>query len=349
MNTMTKSLLVLATAASVSMAQEPASQEPLNIPAIVKLKIERKPQSVKVLAAEGKNAFRYDTPEGPMILKIKDCDTFLMRTPDDLAQALLEYQGDRLESARTKLGQVKRKYAMMVGLPDNAASTAANLELDCAVRLQDWAAVKTLADKFPGKTDLGEGMPLRLETAKLLGLLSQENFADALLEQAKPLLENKNKLTLEELGWLQYALGRAYAAKIPVAELEAGRLSDESVPLANQAIDAYSMATVATYGGKLQLPADAARRAAALLFAMPEAQAAVARIGKLRNEATLKKNPVSLKDAAAMATIYQTLLKPGDKDEQMTRIASYFVNDAKVEKKAEQKSAKPAAAKPAAK
>lgn len=351
MNTMTKSLLFLATAATAALAQSPAPQEPLNIPAIVKLKIERKPQTIKVLAAEGKNAFRYESLDGPMIVKLKDCDSFFMRTPDDMAQALVEYQGDRLESARTKLGQVKRKYAMMVGLPDNPASTAANLELDCAVRLQDWAAVKTLADKFPGKTDLGEGMPLRLDTAKLLGLLSEANFADALIERAAPLLENKNKLTLEELGWLQYALGRAYASKIPAAELEAGRLSDASVPLANQAIDALSMTVVSTYGGKLELPADAAMRAATLLFAMPEAQAAVARIGKLRDEATLKKNPAALKDAAAMATIYRTILKPDDKNELMARIASYFVNDAKKadDKKTAKPAAKPAPAKPASK
>lgn len=345
MNTITKSLLLLATASFAATAQSTDAPEPLNIPSIVKLKIERKPQTIKVLAAEGKNAFRYDTLDGPMIVKLKDCDSFIMRTPDDLAQALTDYQGDRLEAARTKLAQVKRKYAMMIGLPNNAAATAANLELDCAVRLMDWGAVKTLADKFPGKGDLGEGMPRRLDTAKLLGLLSEANFADAVIEQAQPLLENKNKLTLEELGWLQYALGRAYAAKIPAAELEAGRLSDESVPLANQAIDALAMATVATYGGKLELPSDAAQRAATLLFAMPEAQAAVARIGKLRDEATLKKNPASLKDAAAMATIYLTILKPNDKNEQLTHIASYFVNEAK--KNTDKNPAKPAA-KPAA-
>lgn len=345
MNTITKSLLVLA-ASSMTVAAQDANTEPLSVPAIVKLKIERKPQSMKVLAAEGKNAFRYNTLEGPMIVRLKDCDTFFMRTPEDLAAALTDYQGNRLDAARTKLAQVKNKYAMMIGLPDNASATAAKLELDCAVRLMDWDAVKTLADKFPGKGDLGEGMPHRLDVAKLLGLLSEANSADTIIEQAKPLLENKNKLTLEELGWLQYALGRAYAAKIPAAELEAGRLSEESVPVANQAIDAFSTVVVATYGGKLELPADAAARAAILLFAMPDANAAAARIGKMRDEATLKKLPATLKDAAAMATIYQKLLNPGDNNEQLTQIASYFVNEAK--KKAPD-SAKPAPSKPASK
>lgn len=345
MNTITKSLLILA-ASSLTLAAQDSSSEPLSVPAIVKLKIERRVQPMKVLAAEGKNAFRYNTLEGPMIVKLKDCDTFFMRTPEDLASALTDYQGNRLETARTKLAQVKNKYAMMIGLPDNPSATAAKLELDCAVRLLDWAGVKSLADKFPGKDDLGEGMPRRLDTAKLLGLLSEADFADAVIEQAKPLIENKNKLTLEELGWLQYALGRAYAAKIPAEELEAGRLSAESVPLANQAIDAFSMVVVATYGGKPELPADAAARAAILLFAMPDANAAAARIGKMRDEATLKRLPASLKDAAAMATIYQKLLKPGNNNEQLTQIASYFVNEAK---KKDTNAAQPAPSKPAAK
>lgn len=343
MNTITKSLLVLAASSLTVAAQDP---EPLSVPAIVKLKIERKVQPMKVLAAEGKNAFRYNTLEGPMIVRLKDCDTFFMRTPEDLAAALTDYQGNRLDAARTKLAQVKNKYAIMIGLPDNPSATAAKLELDCAVRLQDWPAVKTLADKFPGKGDLGEGMPRRLDVAKLLGLLSEANFADAIIEQAKPLLENKNKLALEELGWLQYALGRAYAAKIPAAELEAGRLSDESVPMANQAVDAFSTAVVATYGGKMELPADAAARAAILLFAMPDANAAAARIGKMRDEATLKQLPASLKDAAAMATIYQKLLKPGDNNEQLSQIASYFLNEAK---KKDPNARQPAPSKPAAK
>ncbi len=347
MNTITKSLLVLAVSSAASFAQSPAPQEPLSVPAIVKLKIDRRVQPLKVLAAEGKNAFRYDAPEGPMIVKLKDCDTFFMRTPEDLAAALTDYQGNRLEAARAKLAQVKNKYAMMIGLPDNPSATAANLELDCAVRMLDWPAVKTLADKFPGKGDLGEGMPRRLDAAKLLGMLGDANYADALIEQAQPLLENKNKLTLEELGWLQYALGRAYAARIPSAELEAGRLSDESVPLANQAIDAFSTTVVATYGGKQELPADAAARAAILLFAMPDANAAAARIGKMRDEATLKKLPASLKDAAAMATIYQKLLKPGDTNEKLTQIASYFLNEA--QKKDDKNPRQPAAGKPAAK
>ncbi|MCD7797934.1 MAG: hypothetical protein LUG84_00800 [Akkermansiaceae bacterium] len=318
--------LVLAVSALPLTAQETDEQSAsATVGAVVKLKQSPKPARINILSSAGKNAFSYESPEGPKNEQLKNCDSFLMITPKDLVSALSDYNGNHLSAARSKFDKVKTKYAAMIGLPNNAAARAANLELDCAIRMLDWPAVKNLSEHFRGKGDLGAGMTNRLEVAKLLGLLSADDFSDGIIERAASLLEEKNKLSLEELGWLNYALGRAYEAKIPTAELEAGELTEPSLAAAGQAVDAYCTAMVATYGGKVELPIDASARAAEILSSMPGVKAALAKIGQRRDSLSLRSLPAAMKEAAALAYVHLHFLNPNSKNEKLAVFASYHV------------------------
>lgn len=306
------------------------AQSAVSLNAFVKLKQGRKPAKLVVQSVQGKNVFSYvplNTPAAqPEQLNVKDCDMFLLIKPKELVNALPDYYGNRLDSARKKLSQVKAKYAGFIGIPDSPAAKAAELELECAVRLMDWPAVKDLADHFRGKGDLGEWISGKIDAAKILGLLSTDKFSDTVIEQATALLENKSKpLHLEQLGWVNYALGRAYEAKLPSKELADGVLSDASVETANRAIDSYATSMATTYGGKTELAADASARAALLLAAMPGAKAAMEAQGTKRDSYSLKKLPMHLKEAAAMAYIHLNLMNPKEQNPAMTELASLRV------------------------
>lgn len=332
-------------------AQESSEAQPAaSLNAYVKLKQGRRPARLIVQSVQSKNVFSYvpaNTPAAqPEQLNVKDCDMFLLISPKELVNALPDYYGNRLDSARNKLAQVKTKYAGFVGIPGNPAAKAAELELDCAVRLMDWASVKNLTEHFRGKGDLGEWISGKIDAAKVLGLLSTNTFSNAVIEQATALTENKGKaLHLEQFGWVNYALGRAYEAKLPSKEIADGILSEGSVETANKAIDAYAIAMACTYGGKTELAADASARAAILLSAMPGVKAAMEAQGRKRDSYSLKKLPMQLKEAAAMAYVHLNLMNPKEQNPVLTELASFRVQP--TVKKAQPQASEKSAEKPA--
>lgn len=344
------STVLALTALSLPLAAQENDEEQtaVTLNAYVKLKQGKKPARIIVHSVPGKNVFSYipfNTPAAqPEQLNVKDCDMFLLINPKELVNAMPDYNGNRLDSARNKLAQVKTKYAGFVGIPGSPAAKAAELELDCAIRLLDWAGVKNLADHFRGKGDLGEWISGKVDVAKVLGLLSTSKFADAVIEQATALTENKSKpLHLEQYGWVNYALGRAYEAKIPSKELSDGVLSEASVETANRAVDAYATAMATTYGGKTELAADASARAAILLSAMPGVKDALQTLGSKRDSYSLKKLPMQAKEAAAMAYIHLNLMNPKEQNPALTELASLRVQPV-VKKSQSQESQESAAA-----
>ena len=264
----------------------------------------KKAQRVPVVQAADKGKFIYMQEDQQMQMDVDKCAMFLLITPADYADALNDYRSADLAAARKKFADIKGKYAEYVGLPGNPATEAALLELDCAVRMLDWAAAKSLATSFPHADYLPEEDQLKLSVAKILGDIP--GGLDAQTAAIKALLESPagKKMGIESYGWLRYALGRAYEAKVPAAVLAASATPEQAAGL-SKAVDNYCQAALCSHGTHMEIPVDAMQRAMRLLWAMPGVKEYAA--GGAMDAARWNSAPVNFKDAVVLAQLLKTV------------------------------------------
>ena len=266
MNTLKGIILTLAATCSLSQAQQagiPALIQGRNIPGGQYL----------ITGVSGKNNFtavqmRNGNAVGsPIGGRISDCTTFYISTPKSFAEAVDAFRAGKLQQAQQGFAKVKTAYKIVQSIPGNLSVRSALLEIDSAIRLKDWAAVKALAAALPN-ADLTPENKLHAQVAELLGNIADKQW-DAIIENGNKILSsNKNNLTLTELGWLQYAMGRAYQGQLGDSPDLSNR---DNVVKANAAIDAYSTTIAASHGSYMELPAEAMGRAALILSLLPEA------------------------------------------------------------------------------
>ncbi len=257
---------------------------------------------INLVNSPAKGEFIYDRDGEQFKMSVAKCKTFFILTPADMALALNEYRSNHLSEARKRFAQIKGRYAEFAGLVGNPATTAAMLEIDCAIRQQDWAEVRKLAAHVPGDDTLDENSANKLKVARVMGAI--KDSASSLKPQreavAALLKETKLKIDIESYGWLRYALARAYEAQVPAEALKDGITDEKQVEAASKAIDNYCQAALAPHGARMEIPLDAMQRSLRLLWAMPGVRDYAAKASPMIKE-TWDKAPVDFKDAVVLA------------------------------------------------
>ncbi len=267
--------------------------------------INKKTARIPVVQADGKGQFIFINEDQQLKMDVAKCGLFKFVTPVDFASAVEDYRAGNLESARKQFAGAKAKYAEYVGLPGNPSTEAALLELDCALRQQDWAAAKALADGFPHADYLGEDEQTKLAVAKVLGNIP--GSLDSQTEAIKAILESPagKKIDIESYGWLRYALARAYEAQVP-AEALAGTVTAEQAPGLIKAVDNYCQAGLCSHGTRMEIPLDAMQRAMCILWACPGVKEYAAG-GTEMDAKRWNAAPVNFKDAVVLAQLLKTV------------------------------------------
>lgn len=323
---------------SVATAQDEAKPAAPKIKAIVLMPTEKKPTELTIERAEGKDTFVYleKGTDQEMKMPVASCRPFVIQTPADLAAALNTYREGDLAAARKMAASAKKKYAAFAGLPGSPTTVAALTEISCAVRLQDWAAAKSLAASFPAADSLEGVAAMRVQVAGIMGDISDSPKS---LETQKAAIEEilKDKkaakaVNSELYGWLRYALGRAYAAQITAEELQGG-IPEAKVKAANEAVDNLCQCVASIHGSQAELPVDALNRSMAILAAMPAAKAYKA--PKEMTKQAWASAPADFKDAVAIANLLKTVYAPGEANELADQLAPLFYNTGKDKPKAE--------------
>ncbi len=306
-----KSLTMLALGlAAVTAAPLAATAQEENAAAKPKLQanvvIGSKGGRIAVLKAAGKDKFEFMRDDQLMQMDVGKCGMFMLLTPEDMASAMNAYRGNELAEARKKFASVKTKYADYLGLPGNPAADAALYEIRCAVRMMDWAAAKQLANAVPHPDYLDDNDKALIAVAKALGNIPAGKL-DAQKKALAAILQGPEgkALTMEEYGWIRYALARAYEAHVPAEALD-GTVTAEQAPELAKAVDNYCQAALSTHGGHMEIPLDAMQRALRILWAMPgvkdETKAGPGMTAQRWNAA-----PVDFKDAVVLAYLLKNV------------------------------------------
>ncbi|MEG0587409.1 MAG: hypothetical protein RR506_05800 [Akkermansia sp.] len=236
--------------------------------------------------------FKMSKDGGIQQLPLAQFKYFYMFEPEDFQSAMESYQNDNFREAKAKFGKVKTRLAAMQGLPDNYSQEAALYELDSAIRLLDWASVKTLCDSFPKQVPLIADEAQELEVNQLFAKLADNSY-DALLADTQKMLADKKKWTLPQLGRIYYILGVAQAAK--------------NQP---EALDSLAVPVVASHGGEKELAASAILTSLDILLKNDKVVAFMKSVPSSSTVAQKSKAPLELKEAAALAYFYKNILCP---------------------------------------
>lgn len=324
-------LLSMALIGALPLAAQQA-QPQVTLTAIGQLKNAKKLSQVRLLPppAIEKGVISVMNPnpdEAPLALRTKDFRFFIVMTPPELAAASRAYANGDLKSARRQFADVRSKYGAFIGIPNNPALQAARMELDCDVRLMDWAAVGKLATDNPGKAFMEAEDRVVLDAARLLSQVSDDpGTADARSKSIEEYLSGAKAKTInsEVYGWMKYALARAIASGIPAAELQGG-ISEANVERASLAVDAYCESVASNHGRNLELPVDALKRAFAILWAMPGVKS-YALATKQMDAKRWDGAPQNFRDAATLAYMLENIFEPGQKDANIQKAASLHFN-----------------------
>lgn len=288
-----------------------------------------KPGVLTLERSDGEGTFFY-MPKGTdqlMQARASACGMFVIQTPADMAKALRDYYGGDYADARKGFAAVKKKYAHLSGLPGSPGTMAALYELVCAARMLDIPAVKTLSASIPGEKVLNPVEKGQVEAAKVLALVDDTPESFAAIQKAVVALAKTTgvRLDSEAYGWTRYALGRAAAATMAVA--------NDKTKSANAAIDFYCQAAMSMHGAQKTVPADAIKRAMNLLWNLPDVQAYASKAPKPMDKKEWFKAPANFRDAVAMAHYYKTVYETGTPDPLATQLDAYYYNQLKGVKK----------------
>lgn len=293
---------------------------------IVHVQFDKAQEILKVTSCTGDTFQFTDRRDGSQKAATpKDTKIFYIDTPKDLVEAEEAFRGNELAAARKQLAAVKSKYAMYNALPGNPSTKAALMELECAVRMQDWAAVRMLANSFP-KFDLLKGEELALvEAARIAGMITDDPGCAGTIGKAYKFLSEKKKdafrnMPTDKYAWVCYARGRSLANGL------GDSVPADKVDTMHEAVDLLCQCVMASRGKNPELVEDALSRSIDLLVAAPGVREAM---GKLRGNITKKtweEAPFDLRDAVAMAKIYRTVVAPKGKNKNADALCKLFYN-----------------------
>ncbi len=306
-----------------------AQEAPTTAKLLIQLKTGGAAQ-VDLVSANGGDRFTYQRAGRAAQEQLSNCRLFMIVTPPELASALTSYRANDLEKARTGLAATKRKYAAMAGLPNDPASQAAYYELVSAIRLKDWADVKTLAANYPRKSATTDRLKSFVKVAALLGDLSSASTSGAALQTKIEEFMKDTKavraLSIENYGFLRYALAEALIAQLPAAEIKDSDLKGENAKKAIKAVDLLCEAAVSQHGANREFVVAALERAARLLWATADARAYLVNIGlnPKMTDAMWKEAPSNFREAVTLAFMARVYSESPLKDKEAAKLLSYY-------------------------
>lgn len=189
-------------------------------------------------------------------------------------------------------------------IKDSLSARAAVNELECAMRMMDWAGVKGLVSRFPVRTvNLSPSAQNDLEVAKIMALIPDRNWNEVKTQASSFLATKKNATRLQQAR-MKYALGAAsLASRDP-----------------NKALDYFAEALVLLHGSDENLGSASITRSLDAYLRMPDVaqfleNSAVSAAVEARKhnpetvipEMQMKTRPLNVKEAAALYRLHELM------------------------------------------
>lgn len=173
-----------------------------------------RPTDIYVLSANGPTVQFVETRESQDVLQqpASAFKTLYIFETDDFMDAKVAMENRRYQEARNKFHALTGRYASTMSIKDSLSARAAVHELECAMRMMDWAGVKNLVAKFPVRnSNLSPAAQNDLEIAKIMALIPDRNW-NGLKTQASAFLATRKSATRLQQARMKYALGASSLA-----------------------------------------------------------------------------------------------------------------------------------------
>ena len=292
---------------------------------------------VEIVASEkaGHYTYQKDVDNTADVAIDKHFSSFYVLMPPDLVEAQKLYAAESFAEARPKLAESRKKWENWKGLPEGPYLKAFRMEVECAIRMMDFAGAASIAKSFPDdmKKLLSPQDKVLCNTAVILGAAAKNDPAK--LEEAVNRVltgEDKKSVTPQLYGWLQFAVAMAYENAVPAEERAANNISEANAVAASKAIDCYCRAGMSTHGAQMELPIEGMKRAQKLLWGMPGVQKEVKDFGHPTPD-KFKKASQNFQDAVILAYMLINVYGvEAGKTSDLAKAAALFQNT-KVKKK----------------
>lgn len=266
-----------------------------------------RPTDIYILSANGPMVQFVESRESQEVLQqmASAFRTLYIFETDDFVDAKVAMENRKYQDARNKFHALVNKYASTLSIKDSLSARAAVYELECAMRLMDWAGVKGLVARFPVKAaNLSPAAQDDLEVARIMALIPDKNWNDLKSRAASFLATKKNATRLQQAR-MKYALG---AAAMVARDW-------------NKALDYFAEALVLLHGSDEELASACVVRSLDSYLHMPDvakflgdsAVTAAVEARKHNPEAVIpdlqmKARPAHVREAAALYRLHELVL-----------------------------------------
>ena len=214
------------------------------------------PTDIYILSANGPTVQFVESRESQEVLQQMDSafKTLYIFETADFVDAKVAMENRKYQEARNKFHALVNKYASTLSIKDSLSARAAVYELECAMRMMDWAGVKGLAAKFPVRgANLSPSAQNDLEVAKIMALIPDKDW-NGVKSRAGSFLATKKNATRLQQARMKYALG---AAAMVAQDW-------------NKALDYFAEALVLLHGSDEELASACVARSLDAYLCMPD-------------------------------------------------------------------------------
>lgn len=294
-----------------AMAQDISGMQRLRARAVNSSIRNGNPTDIFILSANGPAIQFVETKESqaPMQQMASAFKTLYIFETDDFVDAKVDMENRKYQDARNKFAALVTKYASTLPIKDSLSARAAVNELECAMRMMDWAGVKGLLAKFPIRANtLSQSDQDDLEVARIMATIPDKNWND-LKTKASAFLATKKSATRLQQARMKYALGAA-------------ALATDKAP---EALDAFADAVVLLHGSDDNLGSAAILHSLDAYLRLPDvvqfmANPVVATVLETRKskpdavlaDSMMRERPLNVREGAALYQI-NSLMFPDKK------------------------------------
>ncbi|PNC85678.1 hypothetical protein CXT87_06460 [Akkermansia muciniphila] len=265
-----------------------------------------RPTDIYILSANGPTVQFVESRESQEVLQqmASAFKTLYIFETDDFVDAKVAMENRKYQEARNKFHALVNKYASTLSIKDSLSARAAVYELECAMRMMDWAGVKGLAAKFPVRgANLSSSAQNDLEVAKIMALIPDKDW-NGVKSRAGSFLATKKNATRLQQARMKYALG---AAAMVAQDW-------------NKALDYFAEALVLLHGSDEELASACVARSLDAYLRMPdvvkffENPVVSSAVESRKNnpeavipDSRLKSRPAPVKEAAALYRLHELM------------------------------------------
>lgn len=265
-----------------------------------------RPMDIYILSSNGPAIQFVESRESQEVLQqmASAFKTLYIIETDDFVDAKVAMENRKYQEARNKFHALVNKYASTLSIKDGLSARAAVNELECAMRMMDWAGVKGLVAKFPVRgANLSPSAQNDLEVAKTMALIPDKDW-DGIKNRAGSFLATRKNANRLQQARMKYALGAA------------AMVSQDW----NKALDCFAEALVLLHGSDEELASACVVRSLDSYLRMPDVVkflenpvvASAAESRKNHSESVIpdtkmKNRPAHVKEAAALYRLHELM------------------------------------------